>query len=62
MAQATSTHVAAHTTPEASLLFKPDRPRAIDRHIDYFGGVGTGRAETDTAADSCGESLLERLA
>ena len=28
-----------------SLLFKADRPRAIDVHIDYFGGAG-GRAGT----------------
>jgi hypothetical protein len=24
--------------PRRSRLFKPDRPRAIDRYIDYFGG------------------------
>lgn len=40
------------------LLFKPDRPRAIDEHIDYFGGA------TDVLADgdACGDGLLERLA
>jgi hypothetical protein len=25
-----------------SLLFKADRPRAIDARIDYFGGAGRG--------------------
>ena len=40
------------------LLFKPDRPRAIDQYIDYFGGA------TDSVADgdACGDVLLERLA
>jgi len=46
--------------PEArELLFKPDRPRAIDHHIDYFGGAGESPAETDD--NGCGETLLERL-
>lgn len=36
-------------------LFKPDRPRAIDRCIDYFGGAA-GRT-----SDSCGEALLDCL-
>jgi hypothetical protein len=36
-------------------LFKPDRPRAIDRYIDYFGGAA-GRT-----SDSCGEALLDCL-
>jgi hypothetical protein len=39
-------------------FFKPDRPRAIDRYIDYFGGAG-GAAGCD---DLCGETLLEQLA
>ena len=42
-----------------NLLFKPDRPREIDRYIDFFGGTN------DTSAgeqDACGESLLERPA
>ena len=66
MAHARITH-APHTptTPprirEARrLFFKVDRPRAIDRYIDYFGGAGTASA---TAGDDlCGETLLERLA
>jgi len=47
--------------PEArELLFKPDRPRAIDRHIDYFGGVTEAPAESDD--DRCGDAFLEALA
>jgi hypothetical protein len=42
------------------LLFKADRPRAIDRYIDYFGGAGAVRAGGD--GDPCGQTLLERLA
>jgi len=40
------------------LLFKTDRPREIDRFIDFFGGTNdtSAREEHD---DSCGESLLE---
>jgi len=42
------------------LLFKPDHPRAIDEHIDFFGGP------TDTHADEHedvgGEVVLERPA
>ena len=66
MAQARITH-ATHK-PTASprirearrLFFKVDRPRAIDRYIDYFGGAGGASA---TAGDDlCGETLLERLA
>jgi hypothetical protein len=41
------------------LLFKPDRPRAIDEYIDYFGG--TSHASTDED-DVCGEIFLERPA
>jgi len=39
-------------------LLKPDRPREIDRYIDFFGGTNdtSAREEHD---DSCGESLLE---
>lgn len=33
-------------------LFKVDRPRRIDRYIDYFGGAGH---------DTCGERLLDAL-
>jgi hypothetical protein len=36
-------------------LFKADRPRAIDRYIDYFGGrPGYHR-------DTCGEALLDAM-
>jgi len=41
------------------LLFKSDRPRDIDRYIDYFGNEDT---HSDGAADTCGEVLLERPA
>jgi hypothetical protein len=41
------------------LFFKADRPRAIDQHIDYFGGAGGASAASD---DLCGQTLLERLA
>ncbi len=40
--------------PRSRGLFKPDRPRAIDRYIDYFGG-GAGHP------DPCGEALLDCL-
>jgi hypothetical protein len=39
-------------------LFKSDYPRTIDRYIDYFEGA----AALDDSADSCGETLLDRLA
>lgn len=38
--------------PRPPRLFKPDRPRAIDRYIDYFGGAAGH-------IDPCGEALLE---
>ena len=51
----------AGARPEArELLFKPDRPRAIDRHIDYFGGVTETLSESDD--DRCGDAFLEALA
>jgi hypothetical protein len=37
-------------------LFKLDRPRAIDRHIDFFGGPAGHAARL---ADACGELLLD---
>jgi hypothetical protein len=41
--------------PAAPALFKPDRPRAIDRHIAFFGDqAAAGR-------DMCGEALLDAL-
>lgn len=39
-------------------LFKSDYPRTIDRYIDYFEGASA----PDDNADSCGETLLDRLA
>jgi hypothetical protein len=42
------------------LLFKPDRPREIDRYIDYFGG--SEDVQADANPDACGEVLLERPA
>jgi hypothetical protein len=64
MAHARITHAtqkaAAPRSREARrLFFKADRPRAIDRYIDYFGGAGDASAVGD---DLCGETLLERLA
>ena len=62
MAHARITH-ATHkprTREARRLFFKVDRPRAIDRYIDYFGGAGGASA---TAGDDlCGETSLERLA
>jgi hypothetical protein len=37
-------------------LFKLDRPRAIDRYIDFFGGSAGHAARL---ADACGEHLLD---
>jgi hypothetical protein len=41
------------------LLFKPDRPRAIDEYIDYFGGASEASSDED---DVRGEAFLERPA
>ena len=66
MAHARTTHAAhkptaSQRTREARrLFFKVDRPRAIDRYIDYFGGAGSASATAQD--DLCGETLLERLA
>jgi hypothetical protein len=39
----------------AQTFFKPDHPRDIDRHIEFFG-------EPDAATrDMCGEALLDAL-
>jgi hypothetical protein len=51
---------AARASRARRLFFKVDRPRAIDRYIDYFGGAGGARA--GTGDDPCGETLLEQLA
>ena len=48
---------ARREVPEA--FFKPDHPRAIDRHIDYFGGGDTADDDEDAA---CGAAALERPA
>ena len=45
-------------TEARDLLYKADRPRAIDRHIDFFGDGVTGEA----GCDRCGELFLESLA
>lgn len=37
-------------------LFKLDRPRTIDRYIDYFGGPAGHAARR---ADACGEHFLD---
>jgi hypothetical protein len=39
----------------ARSLFKSDRPRAIDRHIDFFGD------QAAAGGDMCGEALLDAL-
>jgi len=41
-------------------LFKVDHPRAIDRHIDFFGSPMIARASDGTRGESLIESLLER--
>ncbi len=43
------------TEPASRSLFKSDRPRAIDRHIDFFGD------QTAAGRDMCGEALLDAL-
>jgi hypothetical protein len=43
--------------PLCAPLYKTDRPRDIDRYIDFFGDR-TARAE----ADDCGEVALASLA
>jgi hypothetical protein len=51
--------VAEPQTEVRDLLFKADRPRPIDRYIDFFGD---GLVVDDGAADGCGELFLESLA
>ena len=48
----------APQTEARDLLYKADRPRAIDRHIDFFGDGLTEEA----GGDRCGELFLESLA
>jgi len=62
MAQPTALHALA-SAPAAEaevrdLLFKADRPRPIDRYIDFFGDG----ALSDDAGDGCGDLFLESLA
>jgi hypothetical protein len=55
MGQALSRIATEPASPAARSLFKSDRPRAIDRHIDFFGDqAAAGR-------DMCGEVLLDAL-
>jgi hypothetical protein len=60
MAPARSTTASSRAREARRLLFKTDRPRSIDRYIDYFGGAGVALTVAD--GDRCGEALLERLA
>ena len=53
-------HALSRTTTEpesqaARSLFKADRPKAIDRHIAFFGN------EAAISQDMCGEALLDAL-
>ena len=45
-------------TEGLDLLYKADRPRTIDRFIDFFGDG----AMRDVACDRCGDLFLESLA
>jgi hypothetical protein len=47
----------AEATSAPDVLFKADRPRAIDQHIDYFGGGPQATPRADE--DPCGEALLD---
>jgi hypothetical protein len=64
MVYPTAVHAVASPSvdaPEAEvrdLLYKADRPRDIDRYIDFFGDG----ASDDNAGDRCGELFLESLA
>ena len=53
-ARTTGSDTGEHTS--ANALFKDDRPRRIDRVIDYFGGT-----ETAPPGDPCGETLFEEI-
>jgi hypothetical protein len=39
--------ISAWATPSREVLFKRDRPRAIDRYIDYFGDADARAASED---------------
>jgi len=61
MAHAAAARSVEPSAPEVqALFFKPDRPREIDRYIDYFGGASDAHA--DETPDACGEAWLERPA
>jgi hypothetical protein len=48
-------HAEPATRTVRRVLFKRDHPRAIDEHINYFGGP----AAESTIGDPCGEGLLD---
>lgn len=50
---------AGRGAPPREMLFKRDRPRAIDRYIDYFGDSGTQQAAREIVVD---DLLLEASA
>ena len=39
----------ARVSPAVAAFFKSDRPRTIDRYIDYFGGDGIPSVAEDDA-------------
>ena len=44
--------------PAAAAFFKSDRPRTIDRYIDYFGGGSAAAgAEEHVLVEAVGEEL-----
>lgn len=51
--------VSAGRVPTRDVFFKRDRPRAIDRYIDYFGGSETQPAPREMIVD---DVLLETSA
>lgn len=55
MGQALSRITTESASPAARSLFKSDRPRAIDRHISFFGDHAAA------GSDMCGEVLLDAL-
>ncbi len=60
MAHATSgQQVRASDDASADGLFKVDRPRGIDRYIDYF--EGRPHSDDKTGDDACGEGFLDVL-
>lgn len=54
----TSAVPAGRAMPPREILFKRDRPRAIDRYIDYFGDSGARPAPREVVEDA----LLETSA